>query len=145
MSENTSQMELAAPELSIPDESLATHILREMEWNERIEGSIFDPGPGLVVQRIYRLKHLSNFMDAAPNFTVDMLQLQTWLRAHVGDPELSDAVGEVIARASEPAEETDTRVDVRKEVAGLLRLRVQQCAVVLEPETPDEAIGTGDE
>jgi hypothetical protein len=142
MPSGVNEAEVSALDLSRPSETLAAHVTRELGWDERIEGAVFDPGPGLVVQRVYRLGHLSSLMDAVPNFTVDLTTLRTWLRDTVGDPELSNAVGAVLTATQG---DDDHPAGPREGVCALLRLRHRQCEEVLAGAAEEETSAAGDE
>lgn len=132
MQENAPETGQAFFELPMPDRQLAQHVSRELEWAERLEGAVFDPGPGQTAQRIYRLKVLSSFLDQVRGFRVELPVLQLWLRESVGDSALADAVDMAIAGENSEVE-TVAPADPRETVAALIRLRVQQCQEVLEP------------
>jgi len=124
--------------LSKPGKELAAHITRELAWEERIEGSIFDPGPGPVTHRVYRLEGLSNLLSNMASFSVDFGALREWAGGTLGDSELADAIGAVL---SEPVGETQEEADddARGRIAAILELRVAQCA----EELPED--GGGDD
>lgn len=130
MCESTEETEIA---LEAPDVELALHLSRELEWAERIEGWVFDPGPGLVLQRIYRLKVLSSFLDEVANFTVDLPNVQSWLRNKLGDAALADAVQASIVE-TQAHDDAVSSNEAQVAVAELIRLRVRQCDEVLDGE-----------
>ncbi|MHB1018157.1 MAG: hypothetical protein ACYC2X_09780 [Coriobacteriia bacterium] len=130
MSESTGEREIT---LETPDTELALHLSRELEWAERIEGWVFDPGPGLVLQRIYRLKVLSSFLDEVANFTVDLPTVQSWLRDKLGDAALADAVEAALVGKQTHAV-AGAQSEAQLAVAELIRLRVRQCDEVLDAE-----------
>lgn len=120
--------------LDQPTEEVAAHITRELSWEERIEGTVFDPGPGTVAERVYRFDAMSNLLNGMPSFDVDFRTLQRWIGETVGDAELGRAIGAVLDESTgESAEDAEDSFDdgVRARVSALLALRVEQCREVL--------------
>ena len=104
-----------------PSEELAVRITREVDWDERIEGALFDPGPGEMVERLFRLEDVYNLLSGLPNFQMDFHELKNWIHGVIGDEELADLIDEVLSRSRDP----------RQETVLLLGERLQQCAQVL--------------
>lgn len=126
--------------LGKPGKEMAAHITRELAWEERIEGSIFDSGPGPVTHRVYRLEGLSNLLSNMASFSVDFGALREWAGGTLGDYELADAIGAVL---SEPVGETQEEADddARGRIAALLELRVAQCAEELPEDAGGDEVG----
>lgn len=120
--------------LDQPTKEFAAHITRELSWEERIEGTVFDAGPGAETERIYSLEAMSNLLNCMPNFDVDLRTLQQWIGKTVGDAELGGAIGAVLDESTgESMEEAEDRFDdgIRDRVSALLALRARQCREVL--------------
>lgn len=116
-----------------PSGELAARITREVLWNERIEGALFDPGPGEMVERLFRLEDVYKLLSGLPNFQIDFHELKSWIHGVIGDQELADAMDTVLSVFGNP----------RQEIVLLLGHRLQQCIRVLnqmqapERESPE--------
>ena len=104
-----------------PSGELAAKITREVHWSERIEGALFDPGPGEMVERLFRLEDVYKLLSGLPNFQIDFHELKNWIRDVIGDQELADAMDKVLTVSKDP----------RQETVLLLGHRLLQCIQVL--------------
>ena len=129
--------------MSKPSRELAAHITRELAWEERIEGSIFDSGPGLLTHRVYRLESLSSLLNNLASFSVDFGILHAWVGAALRDPDLARAIGEVLR---EPVNEDDeeAQAETRDAIAAIIEHRVAQCAEVLSDDAGSDDVADGD-
>lgn len=109
--------------LSAPSKELAEKILRKVSWQERLEGSIYDPGPGAIPERIFKLEEVYNLLRSLPNFSVDLRQLERWVREVLGDEE---AAAEIKLLLDGKEEE-----EAREGVTRLLGQRIEQCKEIL--------------
>jgi hypothetical protein len=121
-----------------PSGELAARITREVRWNERIEGALFGPGPGEMVERLFRLEDVYKLLSGLPNFQIDFHELKNWIRGVIGDQELADAMDTVLSVSGNP----------RQETVLLLGHRLQQCIRVLNqmqaPERESQETTTRD-
>lgn len=108
--------------LTEPSKELAEQVVRKVSWDERIEGQIYDPGPGQMVQRIYRLSEVHSLLKSIQNFSIDFMQLKGWIGETLGDLELANELDKIVS----------SRNEQREKVIGLLALRLTQCQKVLE-------------
>jgi hypothetical protein len=104
-----------------PSGELAARITREVRWNERIEGALFDPGPGEMVERLFRLEDVYKLLSGLHNFQIDFHELKNWISGVIGDQELADAIDKILSGSEAP----------RQETILLLGHRLRQCIEVL--------------
>ena len=111
----------ASVSLPLPSPEIAAHILRKVPWDDRIEVSVYQSGPGLMRHSIYDIRHLHGMMKGLPDLTVSIEHLQAWINDVVGDPELGLAIEKAVERED----------DSRAEIVRLLESRICQCLQVL--------------
>ncbi len=112
--------------LSKPTRALAARFMRKVSWEDRIEGSIYDPGPGNMVQRLFKLEEVYNLLKSMPSFEMDFEVLKSWIGRTIGDKELARKIESVLAGGCE---------NEREEIVYLLGIRLGQCKEVLERQT----------
>lgn len=114
-------------QLKPPSKYLAEQVLRKVGWDDRLDGYIYDPGPGNLPEWVFSLEELHNLLKGLPSFSVDFRQMQHWVGETLGDKETAEAIANALAEKSEE--------EARPLIAGLLGERLAQCQSVLKPET----------
>ena len=110
--------------LSTPDGDLAARVLREVGFDERLEGYRLRERTGPMPETLYSFEEVVHLLgDQAPY--VSPKRLEEWVRNVGGDDELAMALGDVIR------EETNDR-DRLSRMGSLMAQRICQCKRAVE-------------
>lgn len=144
---------VAIPVLTRPTEDQATHVLRELDFEDRAAGVLMKAS-GTAAMAIYSLEHVISFFGkdnteltvqegakfAGRNVDVAYIEpsrLARWICEAVGDPELADAIESAVATIDE-SRGYPPRMRVMRE---LVSQRILQCFDVLGlSETGEEIV-----
>ncbi len=122
--------------LSEPSKELATRLLAEVSFEERLRAANLTPMAGARQHSIYgfrqavnflRIEELEDLMAAGPRASiayVDPDALRRWVAEVFGDTELADAIGGAIAEGT-------SYVETMRPVKELMEYRLSQCEAVL--------------
>ncbi len=122
--------------LSEPTKELATRLLAEVGFEERLRAANLTPMSGARQHSIYGFRQAINFLRidefedlvaAGPRASiayVDPDALRIWVAEVLGDTELADAIGGAIAEGT-------SYVETMRPVKELMEYRLSQCEAVL--------------
>jgi hypothetical protein len=128
--------------LSEPSKELATRLLGEVSFEERLRAANLTPMGGTREQSIYGFRQAVNFLRidefedlvaAGPRASVAYIHpdaLRRWVAEVLGDTELAEAIGEAIADAT-------NYVEIVRPVKELMEHRLSQCEAVLADKGSD--------
>ena len=123
-------------ELTESNRELATRILRDVSYEERIIGQEMSGTHGNDDITLYNLQEVADFLhvDAQEDLMatgggasigyIDLNELQTWIAKVLGDVELANAVGEEILHM-------DSYAVCAESIKAMLTERLRQCHVLL--------------
>ena len=146
-------------QLTPPSVELAGKILREVGWEEKLEGRSCDSGSGDMSEYVYQIKHAYNLLQSDV-FRLDLRKLQQWVGEVLGDEEVAAEIGALLetmpdgdeteiwnrvwsasdaeaqAEAQRLAQDqaaalTAGRTHVREGIIRLLGVRIAQCTAIL--------------
>lgn len=118
--------------LSTPTPELATKLLTEVGYDDRLVGLLMTPMSGSIERTIWSLEEAATFLHIDKNLHqnqasiryIDFNLLQRWITEVYSDPELASAIGAEVAKYKTYGE----RVNPVKE---LLRERLEQCKALI--------------
>lgn len=131
-------------ELSEPSKELATRILNEVSFEERITGFNSHPGPGPQPLPIYSFEEAVCFLDAGDLSgegwvcTIPFEALKIWIGEVLGDTELALAVGEITKEADQHMKSHQQymkSLELIIHVKGLMEQRLKQCKAIVSEKT----------
>ncbi len=118
MNKSKSTRETVPTVLSEPTPSLATNLLREVVYEDRLEGCLMREHSGSIPVTVYSLEEAVHFLsDTFP--LVDIAELVHWVRKAIGDEELSGKIEEAVR--VEPCTMSGIRI-----AADLMAQRLEQ-------------------
>lgn len=110
--------------LLMPSQDMSGKILRKVNWDQSLSGSIYAAGHGSVPAEIFSIEELYDLLSGLPDFTVDFRQVQQWVGEVLGDTEVASGIGDALGGSSED--------QIRAVISDLLGERIAQCRAVLE-------------
>ncbi len=111
------------PGLSVPSKKLASKIVTEVEFEERLIGYRLRQRTGLVAIALYSFEEIIGLLyDQHPR--IDFVKLESWMRKIMEDIELSEKIGAVI--------KTDCSVQNKSlKIRELMSKRLLQCRQIV--------------
>ena len=110
--------------LTTPSRKLALQILQEVNFENRLIGSLFHARTGVRTVPLYTLEEVFILLKE-PYPQIDLDQLENWIRTAIKDVELADRIKTVIAQKS-------SGQDTLPVIRDLVGLRLIQCRQLAE-------------
>ena len=124
--------------LSAPSIELATKLLTEVGFNERLVGVSMHPMAGNIEASIYSFEEATNFLhcdegDLRIRNTgsigyINLDELKKWVGEVFGDKELAETIGEKIEKGSNYKEQVEV-------IQTLMEQRLRQCEKIVGVDT----------
>jgi len=124
--------------LSEPTKELATRLLSEVGFKERLVGVTMHPKAGNIGASIYSFEEAANLLhydagDLRIRGTgsigyIDLYDLQKWVGGVYGDKELAETIGEKIKEGSSYKEQVEA-------IKPLMEQRLRQCKKIVGVDT----------
>jgi len=108
--------------LTTPSRDVALQLLEEVNFEDRLIGSILHLRAGVRIVSLYSLEEVFLLLKE-PYPQIDMTQLENWIRTVIHDGELADSIRTVIR------EEAGTQATLPR-IRDLLGWRLVQCKQV---------------
>ena len=105
--------------LLAPSPELASRILNEVSFEDRLTASILHVRAGVRTLSLYSLEEVFSLLKE-PYPQIDLDRLEEWLRIVIRDSELADKINEVIVKKS-------AKRDALPLIRDLVGLRLIQC------------------
>ena len=105
--------------LSAPSRELVSHILQEVNFNDRLIGSTLHERAGVKTISLYSLHELYMLLNK-PYPQIDLRKIESWIRLVIRDEELAAGIKTII---EQPGSEFDLMLQIR----DLVGLRLTQC------------------
>ncbi|MCP4108526.1 MAG: hypothetical protein GY749_23760 [Desulfobacteraceae bacterium] len=95
MKKNSTTRETVSTILSEPSFSLATNLLREVGYDDRLEGCLMREHSGQIPVTVYNFEEAVRFLSDTFSL-VDIAELVNWVRKAIGDKELSEKIEDAV-------------------------------------------------
>lgn len=128
------------PSLSMPTRDLATRLMGQVSFEDRVLGVMSHPAGGQNWDALYSFQEATQFMGVGGDWMCSIAPdvLKKWIGDTLGDKELAQAIGEiakVLDSCQDSFEREKKEIELIGPISQLMEKRLRQAREVLGEET----------